>query len=131
MNNKAFTLIEMVMVVVLVAILASLALPRYVKVVEKGRSTEARDFLGHIRSLETAYYLEYDTYTTNLSALSVGAPSACNASFYFNYSITGGGAGFAASANRCTASGRAPNAQTTYVLNMTQAGVLDGTAAYL
>ena len=124
-------MIEMIVVVIIMGILVSIALPRYVKVVEKGRSAEARTVLGNIRAAETAYYLEYDSYTTSLAALSVGVPTSCNASYYFNYTISGGGAAFTAQARRCTSGGRSPNAGTSFMINLTQSGDLTGTAGYL
>ena len=42
MNTKAFTLIELVAVVAMVAILTSIALPQYHKMVEKSRFTKAQ-----------------------------------------------------------------------------------------
>lgn len=51
-NQKGFTLIEILVVVIIVAILAAFAVPRYLRYVEKSRSTEAQTA---IRSLRTAY----------------------------------------------------------------------------
>lgn len=51
-NQKGFTLIEILVVVIIVAILAAFAVPRYLRYVEKSRSTEAQTA---IRSIRTAY----------------------------------------------------------------------------
>jgi len=46
MNKKGFTLIELLVVVLIVGILAAIALPQYLKVVEKSRASEALSVLG-------------------------------------------------------------------------------------
>jgi type IV pilus assembly protein PilE len=127
-----FTLLEMMIVVVVIGVLASIALPRYVRVVEKGRSAEARHVLGLIRDSELAYYLDVDSYTTSLTALGVQVPTACNASYYFSYGIAGGGSTFTATATRCTgANGKRPGGTTAFVLNITPAGALGGTTGFV
>jgi type IV pilus assembly protein PilE len=58
-NEKGFTLIEILVVVIIVAILAAFAVPRYLRYVEKSRSTEAQTAL---RSIRTAYDVYQQTY---------------------------------------------------------------------
>jgi prepilin-type N-terminal cleavage/methylation domain-containing protein len=49
-NNKSgFTLLEIIIVIIIVGVLASLALPRFFKTVEFSRSTEAINSLGSLR----------------------------------------------------------------------------------
>jgi len=128
-----FTLIELMIVVVVIGILVSIAWPRYILVAEKSRTAEARNILGRIREAEMGYYLEYDSYTTSIALLSLDVPASCNSSFYYNYSISGGGASFKANATRCTSNGKPPDSPSgvAYVLNITQNGVLGGTPPYV
>ncbi len=128
-----FTLTELMVVVVVIGVLASIAWPRYILVAEKSRTAEAKNVLGQIRATELGYYLEYDSYTADIALLSLGVPTACNTSFYYNYSISGGGTSFAATATRCVAGGKPPNSPdgVAYVLNITQNGVLGGTPPYV
>jgi len=58
-NNKGFTLVEILVVVIIVAILAAIAVPIYMRYVEKARSTEAQSALSAIR---TAYRVQRQTY---------------------------------------------------------------------
>ncbi len=61
-NQKGFTLIEILVVVIIVAILAAFAVPRYLRYVEKSRSTEAQTA---IRALRTAYDVFIQTNGTS------------------------------------------------------------------
>ncbi len=130
-KQPGFTLVELMVAVVIVGILASIAVPRFVRVVEKGRSVEARNILGVIRSAETAHFLEFDTFTNNLATLEVTVPTACNTSYYYRYWITlgGGGTSFSAFARRCTAGGKPPNSAFSYTYTLTSAGVLSCSVA--
>ena len=47
---RGFTLLELLMVVIIIAILASIALPQYLKATEKARAAEALQVLGAMRS---------------------------------------------------------------------------------
>jgi len=43
MTRKGFTLLELIVVIIILGILASLGFSQYIKMVEKGRSAEARN----------------------------------------------------------------------------------------
>ncbi|MFA6582767.1 MAG: prepilin-type N-terminal cleavage/methylation domain-containing protein, partial [Elusimicrobiaceae bacterium] len=49
-NKKGFTLIELLVVVLIIGILASIAVPQYMKAVEKSRVGEATSALASIRT---------------------------------------------------------------------------------
>ncbi len=88
MNLKlinGFTLLELIIVIIIVGILAVLGLTQYTTVTEKGRSGEAKGMLGALRKAELAYYLENTAYATDITQLSVSAPTSCSPSHYFWY----------------------------------------------
>lgn len=54
--KKGFTLIEMVVVVIIMGILISIAIPRFQGAIEKSRTSEAMSFLGTLRLAYVNYY---------------------------------------------------------------------------
>lgn len=68
-DESGFTLTELLVVIVIIGLLASLAIPKFMSVITKAKTSEAKLMLKQVYDLETAYYLENDLYTDNLSAI--------------------------------------------------------------
>jgi len=135
--KRGFTLLELIVVIIILGILATLGFTQYTKMIEKGRTAEAKMILGSLRTAEEAYKLEngsYVAYSGASASLPIEAPTACATTHYFSYGITVAGSGatstFTATATRCTAGGKTPNAGTAYTITLTDAGVWGGTAGY-
>ncbi len=74
-NNKAFSLVELMVVVAIIGVLAAVAVPAYKNYIRKAESAEAKGILSGIFSLEKAYYAEHQVYTSNLLALGLETPN--------------------------------------------------------
>jgi prepilin-type N-terminal cleavage/methylation domain-containing protein len=61
-NAAGFTLIELMIVVAIIAVLATVAGTAYRRYMDSGRTAEAMAMLGEIRAKEEAYRAEYSTY---------------------------------------------------------------------
>jgi type IV pilus assembly protein PilE len=111
--KKGFTLLELIVVIIIIGILATLGFVQYTKIIEKGRVAEANSLLGNIRSLETAYRLDHTGFGSLAEVGLADIPgSTCNTNYYFQYSVdTGAGT---ATATRCTTGGKTPDAATSY-----------------
>ncbi len=72
---KGFTLLELLIVVIIVGILASLAIPQYLKTTEASKATEAYNNLSSVRKAQLAYYGIRQNYTTNFNELSIENPN--------------------------------------------------------
>jgi type IV pilus assembly protein PilE len=68
-----FTLIELMVVVVIIAVLASIAVPAYTGSVRKSRRTEAKTALSDAAAREERYFATQNVYSSDPNALSYGS----------------------------------------------------------
>ncbi len=106
MNNKSgFTLLEIIIVIIIVGVLASLALPRFFATVEYSRSTEALAAISAVRqALERCYLQRNGDYTAcnGFGVLDIEDPGN-SPNNHFSYAISGGSAtGYTLTATRNT-----------------------------
>ena len=66
---SAFTLTELLVVLVIVGILVLLALPNLMPLISKAKSTEAQISLKHIYTLEKSYYYLRSRYSSDLEEI--------------------------------------------------------------
>jgi prepilin-type N-terminal cleavage/methylation domain-containing protein len=124
-RKKGFTLLEIIIVVIIVGVLASLALPRLFSTVEYSRSTEALASMGSIRgsmercSLKSGIgsYAACTNFTTQLDIANPGL----EAGTHFTYAITPNAAvGYTIVATRNTLDGGIATSTITMLKNATQ-----------
>ncbi len=106
MKKKAFTLMELMLTVIIIAILVSIAVPNYINTVERARAREARATLASMHAAEQSYAAERRQFIaltgdSEWNAVGLENPNN-NASGSWDYTLTtgGGGSTFNATASR-------------------------------
>jgi len=69
LSRRGFTLIELMIVVAIIAFLAMIAIPNYLKFVARSKRAEAQVILASLYAAEKAYFVENSAYTNDLKAL--------------------------------------------------------------
>lgn len=127
--KKGFTLIELLIVVIVVAVLASFAVPQYMRVVEKTKGGKAKNALALLAQAEKLYRADNDTYIAlvmNMADATLGDYMelvSVDNDLEWNYATTvAGAAAFTLSAERTAG----PYA--TQIITLDQDGVWDDSA---
>jgi len=68
-NRRAFTLIELLIVVVIIGILAAIAIPKFQSTKGKAYFAGMRSDLHNLTTAEEAYFYDHSAYSTDLTAL--------------------------------------------------------------
>ena len=133
--KNAFTLIELIVVIIIIGILASLALPRFFRTVEYSRASEALQNLSSLRQSMQRCYLRLGSFLTcsavtdatfaNLDVESPNNVAVANRLFAYDTSASAA-ATFTVRATRNTNSG----GDGTSTVTLTDAGVRTGTGPF-
>lgn len=70
LKRKAFTLVELLIVIVIIGILATLALPEYQKMTQRAKWNQAMVVLNAIRTAEMYYYQQYGKFVDGIPGAS-------------------------------------------------------------
>lgn len=68
-NNRGFTLIELMIVVAIIAILAAIAVPNFLKFVAKTKRSEAKYNLEAIYKAEISWFGEYNGFSSSFNTI--------------------------------------------------------------
>ena len=114
-NTQGFTLVELMVVVGIIGILATIAIPNFRKYQAKSKTTEAKIQLSSVYTSMESMLLEYDTYATCLSSVGYN-PSEDYANRFYGVGFTAvnatletdaanNGLGSCSSSTSCTGAG--------------------------
>lgn len=90
-GNKGFSLVELMIVVGIIGILSTMAMPRMQTFMAKAKQSEVKVNLGHMYTLELAYYGDTGSYG---DMAAIGYVKPANAKY--TYSVPSSGASFSA-----------------------------------
>lgn len=68
-SQRGFTLIELLIVVVIIGILASIAIPKFINTKEKSYVAQMKSDLRNLATAEEAFFYDSTKYTSSLAAL--------------------------------------------------------------
>jgi general secretion pathway protein G len=110
MNRRsAFTLLELVIVILILGIIAAVAVPRMANQTQTARDNSARQSLGILRNAIELYNAKNNSYPASTEANPLGTSLA----EYLNGPLPAPGVGYHADSNVVSTDGMTPSASTT------------------
>ena len=82
-QNKGFTLVEVLVVVIIVALLAAISVPMYLSYVKGARAAEPQTAIGAIWNAEKIYYQKYGVYEPDIEKLDVDSEESTLSNWEF------------------------------------------------
>jgi type IV pilus assembly protein PilA len=84
-DDKGFTLVELLVVIIIIGILAAIALPNFLSQGAKAKQTEAKQNIGLTNRVQTAYRAENSNFASTFDVLATGTLSGTNQSTTKSY----------------------------------------------
>lgn len=87
-KREGFTLLELMIVIIIIGVLASLAVPTYIRARQRAYKAEALIVLGSVRQSEYRYHLAEDKYTATLSQLDFDPAADVTGTQHYSYAAS-------------------------------------------
>jgi type IV pilus assembly protein PilA len=81
-KNYGFTLVELLIVVAIIGVLATIGIPTFRQMVQKAKKSEAKVALGGLFTVENAFFAEYGAYGDNLPKIGFDLEGSGNNRIY-------------------------------------------------
>jgi len=86
--ERGFTLIELMIAILIVAIIAAIAYPSYRKTVLKAHRTDAKSMLTQVAQQQERWFTRQNTYAANLTTLGYSANTVASDEGYYTVTLT-------------------------------------------
>jgi type IV pilus assembly protein PilA len=91
-SEKGFTLVELLVVIIIIGILAAIALPNFLSQGAKAKQTEAKQNVGLVNRVQTAYRSENQQFASVFDVLATGSlvgSAQTSSTTNYSYSLAG------------------------------------------